>query len=226
MANSRRHPGSVRAAPAELDHAADLGRRRLASAWADSIATRGYRRTTVRHILDSSGVSRRGFYEHFGGKEEAFVAIHAHALDAFASCVNRAFREQPEWPAKVATALATALRCAADRPDEAQLLLGDPFAAGPHLSYCHDLLVARFAPGLLAGRELSRAPAPPGLEAALIGGLVGIISARVRAGAARTLPGLAAPLTEFVLTPYMGPVEARGVARTVGRGEPPSRGPR
>ena len=226
MANSRRHPGSVRAAPAELERAAELrGRRRLASAWADSIAIRGYQRTTVRHILESSGISRRTFYARFGGKEEAFVAIHGQALDAFAACVNRAFREQPEWPAKVATALATALRCAADRPDEAQLLLGDPFAAGPRMSYCHDLLVARFAPGLLAGRELCRAPAPPGLEAALIGALVGIISPRVRAGAARTLPGLASPLTEFVLTPYLGPVEARGVARTTGR-EPPSRGSR
>lgn len=226
MANESRHPGADRTASAEkapqrgamrlaAPPALTSGdvRDRLASAWAESISVRGYNRTTVQHIVELSGISRSTFYEYFGCKDDAFVAIHADALVLLTARLDIAMDAESDWSHGVAAALASALKGAASRPREAQLLVGDPFAAGPRMGYCHDLLIARFAPGLAAGRKSTHAlPPPPSLETGLIGSLIGVISSRVRSGSAHTLPALGPSLTEFVLAPYIGAEEAKRVA--------------
>ena len=189
-------------------------RRRLAAGLAESIAQRGYQRTTVRHIIASSGISRRAFYEHFGGKTEAFIGAHSEALACLTVRLSAAGAAETDWPRKVSAAIATALEEAARRPCQAQLLAGDPFAAGPRRGYCQELLVARFAPSLRAGRRASPTwRHPPILEEALLGSLLGIVSEHLRAGAARTLPSLSPTLTELVLSPYIGAEEAKRVIR-------------
>ena len=226
MANESRHPDADRTASAVKPRqrgavrlvtppasASDDLRRRLATAWAESISARGYNRTTVQHIVELSAISRSTFYDHFASKEDAFVAIHADALASLSARLDLATAAEPEWSRKVAAGLVSALQAAASRPREAQLLVGDPFAAGPRMGYCHDLLVARFAPGLAAGRHSTQAlPAPPCLETGLIGSLIGIVSTRVRSGSAHTLPALGPSLTEFVLAPFVGAEEAQRVA--------------
>lgn len=185
----------------------------MAAGLAESIARRGYRRTTVRHVIASSGISRRAFYQHFGGKAEAFVGAHAEALAWLTARLSAAAAAEADWPRKVSVAIATALQEAARRPCEAQLLAGDPFAAGPRMGYCQELLVARFAPSLRAGRRSARAlPFPPSFEEALLGSLIGIVSDRLRSGSAHTLPSLTPALTELVLSPYLGPEEAKRLA--------------
>ncbi len=211
--------GALVAPASDLAFARDGLSRRLARAWAESIAIRGYRRTTVRHLIESSRISRRTFYERFGGKEDAFVAIHSEALTALTTRLEGAVAIQPDWSRRVAAALVSALRSAACHPCEAQLLVGDPFAAGPRPGYCQALLADRFAPGLALGRREAQAPPlPPGFEVALVGSLAGILSSRVRSGLAHTLPAMGPSLTEFVLTPYLGTAEARRVARSVAPG--------
>lgn len=192
--------------------------RRLALGWAESISIRGYRRTTVRDVIASSGISRRTFYERFGGKTEAFVAIHAEALDWLADRVGAAAAVEPDWPGKVAAGIASGLREMTDEPCRAQLLLGDPLGAGPRMGYCQEQLVARFAPILAEGRRFGpAAPAPPSLEAALLGSLIEIVSSRLRSGSAESLPALGPQLTEFVLSPYLGSREAKRIARLTAR---------
>jgi AcrR family transcriptional regulator len=193
----------------------------MAAGLAESIACRGYRRTTVRHIITSSGISRRAFYEHFGGKAEAFVGAHAEALAWLTARLSAAAAAEVGWPRKVSAAIATALYEAAHRPCEAQLLAGEPFAAGPRRGYCQELFVARFAPSLSAGRRMAHAlPRPPSFEEALLGSLIGIVSDRLRSGTAHTLPSLSPALTEFVLSPYVGAEEARRVALASARAAP------
>lgn len=192
-------------------------RRRIAVGWAESIARRGYRRTTVRHLLEASGISRKVFYRHYGGKAEAFLDAHAAALAWLTSRVCPAAAAEILWTRKIATGVVTALEEMADRPCEAQLLVGDPLAAGPRAGYCQEQLVVRFAPALGAGRRAGDAsPRPERLEAALLGGLIGVVSGRMRAATERALPALAPQLVEFLLAPYVGAAEARRVALSTG----------
>lgn len=220
MEKAVRHASAGPAATAERgragpvlrrDSRAPLGstevRRRLAEAWAEALPVHGYRRTTVRHLLALSGISRSAFYGHFAGKEDAFVAVHGDALAWLAARVGGAADREPEWPRRVAAGLATALQLLAENPRYARLLLGDLFAAGPQTGYCHELLVDRFSPCLAAGRSTAAASdrdVPPRLEAVLLGSAIGLAESRLRAGEAERLPELTGPLTQFVLTPYLG----------------------
>lgn len=188
--------------------------RRLAAGWAESISIRGYCRTTVRNVIESSGISRRTFYERFGGKTEAFVAIHAEALDALTDRVGATAAVEPDWPERIAAGIAAGLQELSDEPCRAQLLLGDPLGAGPRMGYCQEQLVARFAPTLAEGRRFGPVPPPPpSLETALLGSLIEIVGSRLRSGPAQSLPALGPQLTELVLSPYLGSKEAKRIAR-------------
>lgn len=161
----------------------------------------------MRHLLALSGISRSAFYGHFEGKEDAFVAVHGDALAWLAARVSGAAAREPDWPREVAAGLATALRLLAENPRDARLLLGDLFAAGPRTGYCHELLVDRFSPCLTGGRRTAAASSrevPPRIEAALLGSVIGVAESRLRAGEEERLPDLTVPLTQFVLTPYLG----------------------
>ncbi len=234
MANAARHPALPPSAPAERrpegvearrgrrrPASGEEVRRRLAAAWAESLPERGYHGTTVQRLVDLSGISRSVFYRHFAGKEDAFVAIHADALAWLTSRVGAAAAGEGDWARQVAAGMATAVEALAERPREAMLLLGDPLSAGPRMGYCQELLSARFAPLLARGRRAggSAAPPPPGIEAALIGGVVGVLSNRVRSGSVRSLPALAPALTEFVLSPYVGSWKAKRLTLAAARFE-------
>jgi AcrR family transcriptional regulator len=49
---------------------------RMVLATARAAARKGWAQTTVADIVDAAGVSRKTFYEHFDGKDEAFVAAY------------------------------------------------------------------------------------------------------------------------------------------------------
>lgn len=226
MAERKRHPASdrtastggrkrrhLRLADAEGEPLHGDLKARLVAAWAESIAARGYARTTVRHIIALAHISRSTFYGAFEGKDDAFVSIHRATLDAFGRSVERAAERGPDLPSKVALGMAAAMEALAAKPEQAQILVGDPFA-GPRLGYCHDLLVERFAPCLAAGREQGNDPLPPpSLEIGLLGSVIEIANRRLRAGEAQALPDLAPSLTKFVLTHYVGAEQAERAAR-------------
>jgi AcrR family transcriptional regulator len=55
--------------------ASDPFRGRLLDGMAASIGERGYRDTTVAHIVQHAKTSKRTFYEHFASKEECFIDL-------------------------------------------------------------------------------------------------------------------------------------------------------
>jgi AcrR family transcriptional regulator len=187
---------------------ADL-RRRLARGWSELLAMHGYGRTTVQHLVAATGVSRNTFYRCFGSKEKSFVLVHGEALDCLTSCVRAGTASGASWEERVAQGIEAALKGAARRPCEAWILVGEPFAAGPRWGYCQELLIDRFGPMLVAGRPSSGSPRPPCLETAILGGLVTIVSNRLRSDQAAALPALAPELVDFALTPYLGTGKAR-----------------
>ena len=80
-------------------------RRRLLDALAASIASDGYRRTTVAEIVRRARTSRRTFYEHFSGKEDCFVALLAHANAEMVRQIAAAVDPGDPWPTQVRAAV-------------------------------------------------------------------------------------------------------------------------
>lgn len=197
-------------------------RRRILAAVGEAVSQRGYHATAVLHIIEPAAVSRRTFYDLFVGKDEAFCAAHSEALALVAERMRFAAEREREWPYEVAAAVAAALRWAATEPSRAHLIVSEPFTAGPRPAFCRDRFIARFAPPLRRGRTYSTAELPAVLETGLLGGVVGVVMARLSRGSPASLLDLVPDLIEVILNPYLGGVEARRIAQAWTRSTPGS----
>ena len=193
---------------------AESQRERLLAATAHVVAERGYRAATITEIHRVASVSSRTFYESFSSKEECFIATFEAVLSHLRELVGEAVEPIPDWPHRVVAALRAALGFFAAEPDLARLCLVETVTATPPIA-------ARFREAVLGAipcLEPGRAERPDGgsalpdsTEDSLIGGLVVFASRSILAGA--PLTDLLPDLVEFVLSPYLGPEEAKRLAR-------------
>jgi AcrR family transcriptional regulator len=72
-------------------------RGRLICAIADAVAAKGYAATSVADVIAVAGVSRKTFYEHFGDKEECFLAAYDHGAQATYEAMMRAAEGLTDW---------------------------------------------------------------------------------------------------------------------------------
>jgi len=232
-----RYPGGVseERSAAEVDTPEELGplpagrhglsreqvahnqRERLVAGLAHAVAEHGYHDTTITHITKAASVSRRVFYENFAGKEDCFLAafdiIVAHLRELMAD----AAQPIPDWPHQVVAGLGAMLRFFASEPELARLSLIDSLAAGPVVGERYRTALLGFAPMLEPGRAFraSARPLPASREESLLGGLTSLISRSIASGRTEQLEELLPDLTEFLLTPYLGPDEAERLAAEV-----------
>lgn len=147
--------------------------------------------------MDESPQSSDGFPSAFSG---AVARLQVAVLEA---C-----REQRPWQAKIAAAVAVAIEFAAREPDSARLLAVDALIRRPDGGQRYVRTIEHFA-------ELLRAEVPDDegrprtTEQALVGGIVTTVADRMRHETPDGLRSAVPELVEFVLLPYVGPVEAR-----------------
>jgi hypothetical protein len=143
------------------------------------------------------------------------------AEERLARELSAACGAEREWPAKLAAGVHAAIGFASRSPDEARLLLLDAIASDRALAAGARAASERFTELLRHGREQGGAAALPDLtEQALVGAATSIIGARVMAERASSLDEVEVPLTELMLTPYVGAEEAQRLALEIGAGSP------
>jgi AcrR family transcriptional regulator len=190
---------------------------RLIAGLAEAVAEHGYAKTTIAHITRHAAVSRRTFYEHFGSKDECFVAAYDTVMNELDRRVGEAFEQEKEWPQAVRAGLAAMLEFLTAEPHLARLSMVEALVAGPVVVERYDAAIQSLVPYFEAGRE-GRSPEvlaglSPTTEEALVGGIVSLISRRIFAGRTEELTALLPDLVEFALTPYLGSAQAAKVAR-------------
>ena len=194
-------------------------RERLIAGVAEAVAEHGYAGTTIAHIASHAAVSRRTFYEHFASKDECFAAAFETVMEELRGRIARGFEEAgpDDWPGAIRAGIAAMLRFLAAEPALARLCMVESLVAGPVVVERYDDAIQGFIPYFRAGREgLPRETLEnlaPTTEDALAGGMASLISRRIMAGREGELEDLLPALVEFVLTPYLGTVEAARAAR-------------
>jgi AcrR family transcriptional regulator len=190
-------------------------RNRLLAALIRAVAESGYNGVTITGVAEGAGVTTRTFYKYFESVEDCYLGAFDAGVELLSDPLALAWSSAEDWPLKVRAALAASLDFFAASPDLARLLLTEPFVAGPSVSRRYQAEIARLAPYLRQGRELSaEAPSfPETTERGLLGSIASRIGRKVSAGEAEGLPSLLPDLTQFALTPYLGAVAARKVAR-------------
>jgi AcrR family transcriptional regulator len=190
-------------------------RERILDAVANLSAAKGYANLTIPEIVQEAAVSVQAFYEHFSGKEDAFLVAyavgHRRALVAF----ERAFESQQDWPNSVHTGLQALFGFFAAEPSFAHCATVDAPSASTRAAALLADGVAAYVPMLELGYSEvgpNQTPPPRIAAEAIACALHELCFAYVVRQRARELSDLVPEATFLVLTPFLGGEAAAQIA--------------
>ncbi len=196
------------------EYVAQHQRIRILDATTHTVAETGYAETTVGQIVTRARVSRRTFYQHFDGKEHAFLVTLGASVECMAAAVrDRYDGEGPSWEDRMAGALAEFARLLIAWPDTAIFCFVEVGAAGPEAEARRGDGMAMCADALrrVCGQRSSEAPDAIATEMA-VGGVFELVRTRMAArdpeAVERELPAVGRAL----LAPLVGAPCAEAVA--------------
>jgi AcrR family transcriptional regulator len=189
-------------------------RERILDAVANLIASEGYAELKVEAIAAQAAVSLNAFYEHFEGKEDAFlVAFEVGHVKGLAA-VERAYASQRDWRFGVRAGLGALFEFFATEPSFAHIGLIDALVATPRTAERSLASVRAFAQVVASGetRAAGQGPPLPVAVEAIAGGLFDLCLQYALQGRIHELPELTASATYIALAPFLGGEEAGRVA--------------
>jgi AcrR family transcriptional regulator len=181
-------------------------RERILDALANLSAAKGYGATTIPEIVQEAAVSVQAFYEHFSGKEDAFLVAYELGHRKALAIVERAYESQEDWPAGVRAGIAVLLEFLASEPSYAHLALIDALTASAKAAaLAHDGMKA-YAGMLEPGLELGLNGNPPRTAAveATTSALLELCFVNVATERTRELPSLGDLALDIALRPFAG----------------------
>jgi AcrR family transcriptional regulator len=189
-------------------------RERLLAATIEMVAKRGYRGTSLDHIVKSARVGYVAFYELFEDKEDCFLAAFDRIVEETREVLVAAVSREAEWPEQICAALYSLFEMIAANPARARVGLVEIQAAGRKAYARYEEAIDGAAPMLREGRNLSAEAAALSdtLEEAILGGIAWILHQRLVRGEFGGTGGLLGEAIQIALAPYLGEAEARRLA--------------
>jgi AcrR family transcriptional regulator len=194
------------------DAVPDDQRQRILRATGELVAKRGYGDTTVELIIKRAHVAYKTFYNHFGNKEEAFIALFDSVMDDARDRIQTAVTENAEapWPQQVAAALSAMFDVILADPIISKAVIVEAPTVGPAIAERYQAATVALSPLLRRGREYEprSAELPKSLEDTLAGGVLWSAYQRLIVGEVDRIEELMPEAIVFVLRPYIGEGEA------------------
>jgi AcrR family transcriptional regulator len=193
------------------DVVAEHQRERLLAATIDLVAKRGYRGTSIDHIVKAAKVGYVAFYELFEGKDDCFAAAFGRIVSDARTELAESVPEELPWVEQVCRGLvALAAMIVAERA-RARVFLVEAQAAGPDFYRLYEAALDAAIPKLAEGRELrSDGPELAGTtEEALVGAIAWTFHQPVVRGEAERAGSIAGATIRIALSPYLGEAEAQ-----------------
>jgi AcrR family transcriptional regulator len=132
-------------------------RTRLLQATVELGAERGLAPLTLTDIVGRAGVARSTFYEHFGDKQECFLAALDYAADRVLQQVLEIGPPPPgDFAAPVDAYIARLLELCLEEPGLVRLVAANAETLGPLAAERQRAIRSRLADGLVALREFMR----------------------------------------------------------------------
>ncbi len=206
------------------DVVASHQRERILAATVELVAKRGYRGTSIDHIVKSARVGYTAFYELFTDKEDCFCAAFDRVVADAREHIVASTPTSSSWPEQVCAALHSLLELIAAEPFRARIVLVEALTAGEAAFLRHEALLDDLAQTLRAGRALRSDPdaPPPTLEEATVSGIAWLINQRVVLVDLGDAEQLFPELALIVLEPYLGAAEARSLIKAHSRARAPA----
>jgi AcrR family transcriptional regulator len=181
----------------------------------------GYRRATVRLVIERSAVPPSRFYRHFRTRAECFAAAQLAEAERLCGALLAAARAQASFQDGLRAALEELFRYVAEHPLQARATLREVYAAeGAALSGYEEVLERLSRAFDSARRETlgSRHSPPPGASSFIVGAIEEFV--RFRVGRPDCLWAALPELMHLATAPYLGD---RAAARELRRPAPSGR---
>jgi AcrR family transcriptional regulator len=177
-------------------------RERMLRAVAQVAAEAGYEALSVPAISAAAGTSNQTFYEHFGGKRDAFIAAFDELTHRARRAMLAASGREIEWSAAIQTGVRTLLEFVIAEPLFARLAFFELPTAGAEALDHADATIAQFTAFLGPGAlPESLAPVPPVIVDAIAGGTWAAIQHEIAGGREAKLVEIAPELAAVILAP-------------------------
>jgi AcrR family transcriptional regulator len=191
------------------EQVAEDQRSRLIAATIVAVGQNGYLSTTVADVIARAGVSRKAFYEHFSNREESFLRAYDAVVSMGLAQITAAYESAGGVPQGVEAAIGLLCEQAVINPLAMRLALVEIGALGSvgierrehHLAAYEALF--RDAIGLPRGPD----PISNPILRAVIGGLNGVLYARVQEHKQAQLRGLVPDLVTWATSYFPAPSE-------------------
>jgi AcrR family transcriptional regulator len=155
----------------DRDEVARNQRARLYGAMIEAISQRGYKATTVAHVIALAGVSRRAFYELFPNKQQCFLATYDIVVARSRKHVIDAWTVEHGWANRLHASCKALLDDVTENPKGPRLVLVDSLGIGCKAR--ERMLLAGFTFERLVVGAFQLAPDGVGLSQLTSRGIVG-----------------------------------------------------
>lgn len=184
------------------DEVGSAQRGRLLLAMVEVVAERGYAATTVGDVLKRAHISRQTFYEHFANKEDCFLAAFDQAADLLMARMQAALGPATDPVVeRLDRVFESYLGGLAAAPELARALLVEVYGAGragvARRTAVQERFAVTIADAITAGQRWRGGLSPHFIGRAVIGAVSALVTARIEAGEAATLPQMRGELVEF-----------------------------
>ncbi len=195
----------------ELELVTSPKRQAILDGMLEAVGAEGYEGTSVRTVLDRTGVYRQAFYDNFADKDDCYLQAYDAGVARVEAVMVEAASGQDGWTDQLRSGLAALLGFLDSEPDVGRALIVEVHAAGPEALAKRTAVMERINAFLDRARaEADEAEVPPSIAGeGIAAGIHAVIHSRLATGATDGFAGLLPEFMYFAVLPYYGAERAR-----------------
>jgi len=181
-------------------------RERILEGMLHSVGSNGYDATSVRTVLDSTGLYRQAFYDLFPDKDACYLEAFDFGLARLEAPVLAAAAAEKTWQGKLRAGLGALLQALDGEPDLGRALIVEVHAAGPKALEKRAEAMERITAFVDSARTASGgAESPPPIAPeGIVAGIHAVVHARLATGTNEGFRELLPEFMYFAVLPYFG----------------------
>jgi AcrR family transcriptional regulator len=170
----------------------------------EAVGAVGYEATSVRTVLDRTGLYRQAFYENFTDKQACYLEAFDFWVAQIEAAVAAAVEGEDTWRGKLRAGLAAMLDSLDAEPDRGRALIVEVHAAGGEALAKRSAVMERAVDFVAAGASEGSEIAPSMASQGVVAGIHAMIHARLATGVDDGFRKLLPEFVYFAVLPYFG----------------------
>jgi AcrR family transcriptional regulator len=181
-------------------------RERILTGMLESVGATGYDATSVRTVLDRTGLYRQAFYDNFPDKDACYLEAFDVGVARIAELVDAAAASEESWRSKLRAGLGALLDFLESEPEVGRALIVEVHVAGPK-ALAKRAEAMEWATAFIdrARLEAPESESPPQITPeGIVAGIHAVVHSRLSTGEDEGLRELLPELMYFAVLPYFG----------------------